>query len=107
MRAAVVAIVATVVMIGGALAWPAPADAAGTPGCATRAEFSRLHRGMSPFKVQQIIGASGKVQTDDRSPGYRYLSKTYRVCGSRYGSVLVAFTGDPAPLGLYAKGFYA
>jgi len=112
MRAAILATVAAAVMILGALAWPAPADAAAAP-CMTRAEFNRIHKGQSLAKVRAIVGASGTVQTDSQSPGYRYLSKSYRVCGSRYGSAMVAWTnhdtaGNPTGrLGVYAKAWSA
>jgi hypothetical protein len=39
----------------------APANAAGNPPCITRAEFRKIHNGMSLTQVRRIVGGTGRV----------------------------------------------
>lgn len=85
------------------------ADAAAP--CMTRPEFGRIHHGQTQATVSRIVGAPGKVTyVDSSGDGYRWVSRSWRVCGSRYGFATVDFSttertdGQP---GVYGKSFYA
>jgi len=110
MKAIVLAVLAAAVLIVGALAWPHPAEAAGNTACMTRAEFGRVHHGQTQERVRAIVGSSGRVTLVDASPGYRFVARQWKVCGSRYGFAVVDFATterhDGTP-GVYAKAFYA
>jgi hypothetical protein len=65
-RLAAVAAISSGVLVGAPLA--AQAD---TPGCVTRAEFHRVHRGMTPRRVHRIFGA--RAHSLARAHGLNYL----------------------------------
>jgi len=59
MRKFILALVA-LATIASPLAFTAPASAAGTPGCVTRAEYLRIHGGHTVRQVRNITGAWGR-----------------------------------------------
>ncbi len=77
-----------------AVAAPQSASAAGTPGCVSKAEYRQVHKGMTPNQVRRIFGAAGKMSSSANFDGYRYVSREYRPCNSRYGMVYVSFSND-------------
>lgn len=85
-RNAAVAVLATGAVALGGVAVAPSADAAPTPGCVDRAEFSKVRKGMTVDQVKRKFhGLNGR--TTYRST--YSLSKTYKTCGSRWGSVTV------------------
>jgi hypothetical protein len=65
----------------------APAHAAVNPGCATRAEFSRIHHGQTVRTTQRIIGSKGRV-----SMAGSFLSqRQWHVCGSSFSWVTLTY----------------
>ena len=38
-----------------------PAEAAGNPPCMTRAEFRKIHKGMTVTQVKRIVGSAGRI----------------------------------------------
>jgi hypothetical protein len=60
---------------------PTSATAADTPGCATRAEFSRIERGMSMPRVVRILDTDGSSTGIVEGPGYDTTGRLYRKCG--------------------------
>src|SRR4051812_1975479 len=111
MKTIVVAVLAAAVLIVGALAWPHPAEGATNPACMTRAEFGRIHQGQTQARVRAIVGSAGRVTLEDHGPdGYRFVSRDWRACGSRYGFAMVNFStterADGQP-GVYDRGYYS
>lgn len=86
-----------------ALAPAAHADA-GSPGCVTKAEYRKVKKGMTPTQVKNRFGTNGKITSTFNFDGYRSLTREYKACGSKYGSVMVSFDADPRkPLRLSYK----
>jgi hypothetical protein len=77
-----------------AVATPQSASAMSTPGCVSRTEYRQARRGMSQAQVARIFGATGKVSSRGDFGGYKFVSRTYRPCTSRYGTVYVSFAND-------------
>lgn len=67
-----------------------PADASG--GCVTRAEYRRVHNGMTPTRVARIYGTSGHLAVASGSGAYRFVIRDYRTC-LPYHVTNVSFTG--------------
>ena len=76
------------------LAAPA-AQASGTPGCVTRAEYRHVHKGMTKVKVHQKFGTAGKRMSRAASGGYVSEVRTYRVCHQRFSSIAISFSKNP------------
>lgn len=94
------------VVIPGVAAAPAHADA-GSPGCATRHEYSEITKGMSVDKVTRIFGTKGHVSYSYIGSYVWEVDREYRPCqpytdwshvevdfGKRHGNVVV--TGKSA-----------
>jgi len=64
------------------LAVTAPANAdAGSPTCITKAEWRKVHQGMSRARVQQITGVWGHITSSaDYANGTRDIDVDYRQC---------------------------
>ena len=109
MRRVIIGAALAATVTGAAVVAAAPAEAA-NPACMTRAEFSRIHHGQTQGAVRAIVGSSGRVTYTDASDGYRFVSRSWAVCGSRYGFASVDFStterADGQP-GVYGKSFYA
>jgi hypothetical protein len=71
----------------GTVALTAPAEAAGNPSCATRAEFRQIHRGMTVRRTQNIIGSRGRVTI----AGSWLSQRQWNVCNSRWGVVTLTY----------------
>lgn len=52
----------------------------GSPGCATRAEYSKVKKGMSPERVARIFGTNGKVSYSCIGTSVFSLSREYKPC---------------------------
>lgn len=103
MRAAVVAVLAAAAMIVGALVWPHPAEAATACRGITKAEYRRVHLGMTPGQVRAKVGPGGRtVAQYGDAYGNRSLTREYRACGGpSYGYVMLQWTAeDGGPLAL-------
>jgi len=61
------------------VAIPAPASAAGSPGCVTRAEYRQVHRGMSQARVRHIFETRGEFDSG-HAGGY---TRWYGACINR------------------------
>jgi len=80
-----------------------PAHATGSPGCITRAEYKKIHKGMTKAKVKQIAGTNGKREAHASAGGYRTEVRSYKTC-SRSSAVAVSFSANPhKPLKVDAK----
>jgi hypothetical protein len=77
-----------------ALAAPQSASAAGTPGCVSRIEYGQARKGMSPTRVANLFGTTGKVTGSGNIGGYKFVNRQYRTCTSQYGFVSVDFFND-------------
>lgn len=78
-------IAATAVLAGSVVGAASTADASTVarkhnPGCITKKEFHRVHKGMSMNKVRHIVGSLGKVDFRYDSDGYHAVDRTFRVC---------------------------
>ena len=94
--AAVVA--ATGVIAGAAVAIaPTAANAASWhPGCATRADFAKVHRGQTVWRVQRELHQNGELSTSYNYDGYRYADRTFRACHNpRWSYLDVSFSANP------------
>jgi hypothetical protein len=87
---ALVAIAAPITLI----ATPAEAGS-NTPGCVSKAEWSKVHSGMSPQRVHDIFGTYGKVTWRYSSGGYYGLTRDYRHCSGPRFEIDVTFYKDP------------
>jgi hypothetical protein len=88
------ALAVVAVIVGGLLVMDAKADAA-APGCTvTRAEYAKVHRGMTMDRVARIVGCAGKTSSAMTIGGTRYVDKTYRVYTGRWGMASVSFEGS-------------
>ena len=65
----------------------------GTPGCATKAEYAKVKKGMSPAKVKKIFGTNGKVTYSYIGSYVFSLSREYKPCSpfNEMSSVSVDF----------------
>ena len=106
MRTTILATLAAAALIVGALAWPAPADAATAPTtrCVSKAEYRRVHLGMTPGQVRAKVGPGGRTVAEYADAyGNRSLTREYRACrpSPSYGYVLLQWSAeDGAPLAL-------
>lgn len=91
MGAALASVVLTGSVAGAGVALAPAANAANpaNPGCATRAEFQRIHTGQSLDTVARIVGSRGKVNM--ASP---YLTiRQWKTCPNPYGNMTIGFSG--------------
>ena len=78
MRKTVASILAAVALAGGTtVVAAAPAEAAG---CATRADFSHIHKGMSRYLVNSWLNSRGRF-VDSGYTGVYWELRSYRTCG--------------------------
>lgn len=106
--AATVVVAALVACLVSLCSWARPAEAA--QGCATRAEWHRVHQGQTVRKVRHLVGARGRLAVTTWGPGYaaaRTGVLTFRVCGSTYGEAhaYLAAPTTAAPLRVTRKDF--
>ena len=87
------ALIAVLVAVASA-AMPVAASA-NTPGCVTKAEYRSAHSGYTMTRVHRNWDTSGHRVSLAQSGGYAASVRTYRTCGSRYGSVAVAWDKKP------------
>jgi len=64
-----------------------PAQAASNPGCATRAEFRRIHPGQTVRTTQNIVGSKGRVTM----AGSFISQRQWKVCRSAWGSLTLTY----------------
>jgi hypothetical protein len=80
----VAALVGAVGLIGTA---PALAD---TPGCVTKAEFRKVHKGDSMRRVHRIFDTKGKQTAYSSGGGYAFQIRDYRGC-PQYSWVSISY----------------
>jgi hypothetical protein len=59
--------------------------AADTPGCVTKGEFRKVHRGFHKRRVHRIFDTAGKQTSWYSGFGTTYEGREYRACTSQYG----------------------
>jgi len=86
MRKFIATAAATAALAGGALVAATPANAApGSPNCMTKAEWFKVHKGMSRDRVHQITGIWGHKTNDTYySDGEHDIDVNYKQC-NRHG----------------------
>jgi hypothetical protein len=74
---------------------PTTAAHADTDGCVTKAEYRKVKKNMPKTRVHAIFDTAGKRESRATSGGYVAEVRSYRVCGSRYSAVAIAFDKEP------------
>jgi hypothetical protein len=87
----IVRLLAVVVLALGTVTIAAPAQAAGTPGCVTRAEYKAVHKGNSLTRVKAVFGTGGTRMSRVVFGGSSAEIRSYRTC-SVYSSVVVSYS---------------
>lgn len=75
-----VRLLAVIVLALGTLTTAAPAQAAGTPGCVTRAEFKAVHKGYSLIRVKSVFGTGGTRMSRVVMGGFSAEIRSYKTC---------------------------
>lgn len=83
---------AAAVVLPSSVAAVAPASAATSTACVTRAEYRTVKKGMTLAQAQRAFGARGRLTSHNVfSDGDVWQSRDWKPCGSRYGYVQVDF----------------
>jgi hypothetical protein len=100
-------IAATGIAAGAGVLAVQPAHAWGTPGCAVRHEYQRIHKGQTLAQVQRQVAAHGKRGYSFITPGYSHITQRFHICGSKYGFMDVElYRYDRTGFHVEDKGWY-
>jgi len=112
MRAITRLVLALAVSLGVIVSAPLAAQA-DTAGCVTKAEFQRIHKGMTKTRVRRIFDTRGHRQSISSSGRMRDEYRTYRVCRSwgspRWSDVTINFdnySSNRSGLRVYSKSSF-
>jgi hypothetical protein len=89
----IVASAALALVAVGGVAAPAEATLPAQPRCASKAEYSKIERGMTVQRVVHIIGSHGKITFEYVDEFTNWQDREWKRCGmARYHGVSVSFT---------------